>query len=52
MVIEQETGSNTNVAVKPVEAIENGERDKLVQFDKTADDANAQNYFPNVSAIS
>lgn len=53
MVIEQEGGSNTNVAVVKREINENGENDKLVQFEKTPEeDAHAQNYFPNVSAIS
>lgn len=38
--------------VKP-EIDENGERDKLVQFEKTPDESSyAQNYLANVSAIS
>lgn len=55
IVNEREAGSNHNVVavVKPPEVDENGERDKLVQFEKTPEESSyAQNYLANVSAIS
>lgn len=54
MVNEREGASNQSVAVVPKpEVDENGERDKLVQFEKTPEESSyAQNYFTNVSAIS
>ncbi|XP_055299160.1 piezo-type mechanosensitive ion channel component isoform X9 [Sitodiplosis mosellana] len=47
------SASNQNVAVPKPVIDENGERDKLVQFEKTPEEINdAHNYFSNVSAIS
>lgn len=51
IVNERENGS-TQALAKP-EIDENGEHDKLVQFEKTQEESSAaQNYFSNVSAIS
>ncbi|XP_031619375.1 piezo-type mechanosensitive ion channel component isoform X7 [Contarinia nasturtii] len=54
VVDERVDASNQNVAVVPKpEVDENGERDKLVQFEKTPEESSyGQNYFSNVSAIS
>lgn len=55
MVVNERTdgdAAQTMAIVKP-ETDENGERDKLVQFEKTPDESSyAQNYLTNVSAIS
>lgn len=55
MVVNERTdgeAAQTMAIVKP-ETDENGERDKLVQFEKTPDDSSyAPNYLTNVSAIS
>lgn len=55
MVVNERTdgdAAQTMAIVKP-ETDENGERDKLVQFEKTPDGSSyAQNYLTNVSAIS
>lgn len=53
VVNEREAGANQNMAMVKPEVDENGERDKLVQFEKTPEESSyAQNYLSNVSAIS
>lgn len=50
---EREGGSSQNVAIVKADVDENGERDKLVQFEKTPEESSyGQNYLSNVSAIS
>lgn len=51
---DREAGSNQNVvALTKPDLDENGERDKLVQFEKPQEESSlAQNYLSNVSAIS
>lgn len=54
MVNERNDGDAAqSMALVKAEIDENGERDKLVQFEKTPDESSyAQNYLTNVSAIS
>lgn len=55
MVVNERTDGEAaqTMAIVKAETDENGERDKLVQFEKTPDDSSyAPNYLTNVSAIS
>lgn len=53
VVNERDGDAAQTMAIVKSETDGNGERDKLVQFEKTPDDSSyAQNYFSNVSAIS
>lgn len=53
VVNERDGEAAQTMAIVKAEIDENGERDKLVQFEKTPDDSSiAQNYLTNVSAIS
>lgn len=53
VVNERDGDAAQSMAIVKPEIDENGERDKLVQFEKTPDESSyAQNYLTNVSAIS
>lgn len=52
-IVNEREGNGPTQTIMKSEVDENGERDKLVQFEKTPEESsNAPNYFSNVSAIS